>query len=261
MLATGARTSFVPVDAAGLVPEAVPADADLVFVTPGHQAPTGVTLAPARRAALLARAERQGFLVVEDDYDFEMSFDAPPAPALAALDASGRVLHVGSFSKSLFPGLRLGYLVAAPAIVEEARALRALLLRHPPAPLQRTVARFVTLGHYDVLVRRLRDVLAGRHATMTAALSREGLDLAAAAPGGGSAFWIEGPPELDADAFAAALLAEGVVVESGTPFFPEPRGPCRFFRMAVSSIPAARIPEGVRRTARLLRSFAGPAAQ
>jgi GntR family transcriptional regulator / MocR family aminotransferase len=253
---SGARVTAVPVDAEGLPPERLPAGIDAVFVTPSHHAPTAVRMPIERRRRLLEMAERDDFVVVEDDYEFEMSFLEPPAPALRSLDRSGRVLYVGSFSKSLFPGLRLGYLVGPPPLIREARALRALMFRHPPGHLQRTVANFLALGYYDALIRRMRVEYANRHRIMAAALDREGLKIAGQANFGGTCFWIEGPKGLDADAFADALRADGVLIESGSPFFAGQAGPCRYFRMAYSSIPAERIEAGLQITASRLRELA-----
>jgi GntR family transcriptional regulator/MocR family aminotransferase len=253
---SGARVTAVPVDAEGLPPERLPAGIDAVFVTPSHHAPTAVRMPIERRRRLLEMAERDDFVVVEDDYEFEMSFLEPPAPALRSLDRSGRVLYVGSFSKSLFPGLRLGYLVGPPPLIREARALRALMFRHPPGHLQRTVANFLALGYYDAMIRRMRVEYAERHRIMAAALDREGLKVAGQANFGGTCFWIEGPEGLDADAFADALREDGVLIESGSPFFAGQTGPCRYFRMAYSSIPAERIEAGLRITASRLRELA-----
>jgi GntR family transcriptional regulator/MocR family aminotransferase len=253
---SGARVTAVPVDAEGLPPERLPAGIDAVFVTPSHHAPTAVRMPIERRRRLLEMAERDDFVVVEDDYEFEMSFLEPPAPALRSLDRSGRVLYVGSFSKSLFPGLRLGYLVGPPPLIREARALRALMFRHPPGHLQRTVANFLALGYYDALIRRMRVEYAERHRIMAAALDREGLRIAGQANFGGTCFWIEGPKGLDADAFADALREDGVLIESGSPFFAGQAGPCRYFRMAYSSIPAERIEAGLQITASRLRELA-----
>ncbi len=178
-----------------------------------------------------------------------MSFPKPPSPALKSLDRNGRVLYVGSFSKSLFPGLRLGYLVAPAPVIREARSLRALMLRHPPGHLQRTVAYFLGLGHYDAVIHRMRGEYKRRHEVMAEALRREGLVIAGAADFGGSSFWIEGPEGLDATALMHALRSDGVLIESGFPFFANDDGPCRYFRMAYSSIPASQISEGVARAA------------
>lgn len=251
-----ASVTTIDVDAGGLPPALLPERVDAVFVTPSHQAPTAARMPMERRLQLLEAAEAKDFVVVEDDYEFEMSFLAPPSPALKSLDRHGRVLYIGSFSKSLFPGLRLGYLVGPAPFIKEARALRALMLRHPPGHLQRTAAYFLAYGHYDSVVRRMRDEYERRHEIMATALRREGLKVAGSSAFGGTCFWIEGPQGLDSDRLAEALQADGVLIETGSPFFPKDEGPCRFFRMAYSSIPAAQIGEGVARTARRVRECA-----
>lgn len=245
-----AKVVTIDVDEAGLSPELLPARVDAVFVTPSHQAPTAARMPMERRMQLLEAAEKKDFVIVEDDYEFEMSFLAPPAPALKSLDQRGRVFYIGSFSKSLFPGLRLGYLVAPAPVIREARALRALILRHPPGHLQRTAAYFLALGHYDAVIRRMRNEYAERHEIMQAALQREGMTIAGVSAFGGSSFWIKGPETMDSDRLASELREDGVLIESGSPFFAGTDQPCRFFRIAYSSIPADRIAEGVARTAK-----------
>lgn len=250
---SGAEVATIEVDGDGLPPERLPERLDAVIVTPSHHAPTAVRMPVERRKRLLELAAERDFLVVEDDYEFEMSFLEPPAPALRSLDGSGRVIYIGSFSKSLFPGLRLGYLVGPPEFIAEARALRALLLRHPPGQLQRTAANFLALGHYDALIRRMRDEYAERYWIMAAALAAGGMRIAGQANFGGTSFWIDGGEGLDADAFADRLRGQGVLIESGAPFFALGAGPCRFFRMAFSSIPRDRIKQGIELIARELR--------
>ncbi|WP_415012400.1 PLP-dependent aminotransferase family protein [Amaricoccus sp.] len=239
---TGAEVVPVEVDADGLPPERLPERLDAVFVTPSHHSPTAVRMPVERRRRLLELAAERDFLIVEDDYEFEMSYLEPPAPALRSLNGSGRVLYVGSFSKSLFPGLRLGYLVGPPELIREARAL---ILQHPPGQLQRTAATFLALGHYDALIRRMREEYAGRYERMAKALGDGGFRIAGQATFGGTGFWIDGGAGLDADAFADRLRGEGVPIESGAPFFAASDGPCRFFRMAFSSIARERIAEGI----------------
>ncbi|WP_102960467.1 PLP-dependent aminotransferase family protein [Mangrovicella endophytica] len=256
LILSGAKVTPVAIDREGLRPECLPGELDAVFVTPSHHAPTAATMPMARRQQLLEAANRQDFLIVEDDYEFEMSFLRPPSPALKSIDTEGRVIYVGSFSKSLFPGLRLGYLVAPAPLIREARALRALMLRHPPGHLQRTAAYFLALGHYDAVIRRMRLEYQKRHALTAAALQAEGLRIAGASDFGGTSFWIEGPAGLDADQLAEELRGDGVLVESGSPFFVGAAQPCRYFRIAYSSISADRIEEGVRRIASRLRAVA-----
>jgi GntR family transcriptional regulator/MocR family aminotransferase len=198
-----------------------------------------------RRVALLERAAREDFLVVEDDYEFEMSFLKAASPALKSLDEEGRVIYVGSFSKSLFPGLRLGYLVASETFVREARALRATVLRHPPGHIQRTVAYFLSLGHYDALINRLNQAYRRRRVTMDEAIQTQGLSVAGLGGFGGSSFWMEGPEGTDTDKIAQTLHKSGVLIEPGRIFFSPATAPRNFYRLAYSSINQSRIADGV----------------
>ena len=248
----GCRVEAIPVDEAGLPPDRLPPGADVVFTTPSHQCPTTATMPLDRRQALLARARADDFLIVEDDYEFEMSFLRPASPALKSLDEDGRVIYVGSFSKSLFPGLRLGYLVGSAEFIREARALRFAVLRHIPGHIQRTAAYFLSRGHYDALVRRLRNAFQNRRTVMDAAIRDQGLEIAGRPAFGGSSFWMRAPAGTDAAALAVRLRSQGVLIESGAPFFGRAAGGPHY-RLAYSSIPAERIPEGVARIAAACR--------
>ncbi len=244
----------VDVDGKGLDPEMLPPDLDVLFTTPSHQCPTTATMPIERRRALLEKARKEDFLIVEDDYEFEMSFLKTASPALKSLDEDGRVIYVGSFSKSLFPGLRLGYLVGSESFIREARGLRATILRHLPGHIQRTAAYFLSRGHYDALVRRLRLALHERREVMDRAIRTQGLEIAGAAQFGGSSFWMATPPGVKIDDRMDALKARGVLVEPGIPFFEEPEQGQGYFRLAYSSIPASRINDGIRILAEELRS-------
>lgn len=243
---TGCEIFPVDVDNDGLPPDALPPQTGVVFVTPSHQAPTTVTMSMARRRDLLKKAAERDFIVVEDDYEFEMSFLRAPYPALRSLDTDGRVIYVGSFSKSLFPGLRLGYLVAPEALIKEARALRATLLRHPPGHIQRTTAYFLALGHYDALVRRMRDTFHERRNVMAEEISRLGLQTTHESVFGGTSFWMKAPSGTDTRELALQLRAEGVLIEPGAPFFASETPQNEYFRIAYSSIDETRIREGLR---------------
>jgi GntR family transcriptional regulator/MocR family aminotransferase len=242
---TGAAITAVPVDAEGLPPQHLPAGVDVVFTTASHHCPTNATLPVERREALLAAAERDNFLIVEDDYEFEMSFLKPVSPSLKSLDAGGRVIHVGSFSKSIFPGLRLGYLVAPEPFVREARALRSTVLRHPPGHIQRTAALFLSLGHYDALINRMKSAYRKRRQVMEEAIRDHGLTVAGQGGFGGSSFWMRAPEGVDTEDLAARLRPKGVLIEPGRVFF-DPANPARhFYRLAYSSIQPAKIPDGI----------------
>lgn len=249
---TRCRVLPIDVDAAGLPPDALPDDADVVFTTASHQCPTGVTMPLDRRRALLTRAARDDFLIVEDDYEFEMALQTAPSPALKSLDQGGRVIHTGSFSKSLFPGVRLGYLVASAPFIAQARALRRLMLRHPPGHIQRTVAYFLSLGHYDAQIARMGQAYRRRRTVMEQAIAAEGLKVVNAAVAGGSSFWMQAPAGVDTAELALRLRDDGVLIEPGQPFFRADAPSGRFYRLAYSSITSERIPEGIARVARAL---------
>jgi GntR family transcriptional regulator/MocR family aminotransferase len=242
--------SSVQVDHEGLIPDTVPNDTDVIFTTPSHQCPTTATMPMARRHALLDRARALDALIVEDDYEFEMSFLKSPSPSLKSLDQDGRVIYVGSFSKSLFPGLRLGYLVGSEPFIREARALRASVLRHPPGHIQRTAAYFLSLGHYDALVRRMSNALHKRRTLMEEAIIENGMQIAGRGAYGGSSFWMRAPDHVNTDDLAKRLRTQSVLIEPGAPFFHGDTPPQNYYRLAYSSIQSAQIADGIALVAR-----------
>jgi GntR family transcriptional regulator/MocR family aminotransferase len=169
----GAKVVGVPVDEEGLDVAAGIArmpHARLAYVTPSHQAPLGVSLSPARRLDLLSWATRAGAWIIEDDYDSEFRYGSRPLPALKSLDSSGRVLYVGSFSKVLFPGLRLGYLVAPESQVDRLNAVYDTLYRDGLTLNQAIVADFMMEGHFARHIKRMRKLYADRRAALASAL-------------------------------------------------------------------------------------------
>ena len=174
-----------------------------------------------------------------------MSFLKASSPALKSLDSEGRVIYAGSFSKSLFPGLRLGYLVGSERFIREARALRATVLRHPPGHIQRTVAYFLSLGHYDALMSRLNLAYKRRRVAMDEAIAAHGLMHAGQGGFGGSSFWMVAPEGVDTEALAMNLRQRGVLIEPGRIFFAPETAPGNYYRLAYSSISHTRIAEGI----------------
>ena len=243
----------IDVDHDGMQFESLPPDVNAVFVTPSHQCPTNATMPVGRRRSLLTHAASQGYVVIEDDYEFEISFANPPAPALKSLDRDGRVIYVGSFSKSLFPGLRLGYIVGAEPFIAEARALRATVLRHPPGHIQRTVANFLSLGHYDALLSRMSQAFQHRREVMADAIRQHGLTVARSGISGGSSFWMRAPDAVDTRGLAARLRSKGVLIEPGNVFFDPGAMPQSYYRLAYSSVDSRKIPEGIRLIADAIR--------
>ncbi|MGW4801801.1 MocR-like pyridoxine biosynthesis transcription factor PdxR, partial [Nonomuraea sp. NPDC004297] len=166
----GARVASVPVDGEGIDVTAIPHAASLVYVTPSHQFPLGTPMSLARRAALLAWAERRRAVIVEDDYDSEFRFGARPLEPLQSLDRAGRVIYVGSFSKTLLPMLRLGFLIAPASLAPALRAARRLSDWHGELPTQAALARFIDEGLLARHIRKATREYAARHALIVAAL-------------------------------------------------------------------------------------------
>jgi GntR family transcriptional regulator / MocR family aminotransferase len=154
--AAGARLLPVAVDRDGLRPGALPRHARVAFVTPSHQFPTGAILPLARRVALLDWARRTDAIVVEDDYDGEFRYEGQPLESLQGLDSEGRVIYVGTFSRTIFSALRIGYLIAPKSLVAAFTAAKWLCDRHTATLEQETLAEFISTGMYERHLRRIR---------------------------------------------------------------------------------------------------------
>ena len=173
-LAAGARVVGVPVDEEGLIVEQLPRDAHVIYVTPSHQFPLGVVMSPRRRVALLEFARARGALVIEDDYDSEFRYGHRPLDALQTLDRDDAVCYVGTFSKCLFPSLRLGYAVVPPWLRNAFAHAKHQADWHGDVLAQDTLAAFIAEGHLVRHVRHMRKVYAERRDALLAALQRHG---------------------------------------------------------------------------------------
>src|SRR5580698_10056333 len=169
--ALGAKVVGVPVDDQGLIVDLLPPSARIVYVTPSHQYPLGMTMSMPRRRALLRWAERHDAAVIEDDYDTEFRYVDRPLEPLQGLDTDGRVVYVGSFSKSFSPSIRLGFAVVPKPLAGPVTALRQLIDWHPPIAMQTALAGFIDDGLLDKHIRPNRRVYAERHHILTEALS------------------------------------------------------------------------------------------
>ncbi len=176
----------IPVDDGGVCVDRLPPEGfALLYVTPSHQYPTGATLPLERRLALLEWAQRSSSLIVEDDYDSDFRYDGPPLTALAGLDPYGRVLYLGTFSKSLGPGLRIGYLVVPPWLAQRARTALGLMTGGHELLSQAVLARLLASGRFESHLRRLRRRYNERRLRLVAELRRHlgPVDLAGAEAG------------------------------------------------------------------------------
>lgn len=253
----GARVVGVPVDAEGLDVAAIPKAARLVYVTPSHQYPLGTPMSLARRAALLTWAEQQNAVIVEDDYDSEFRFGERPLEPLQSLDRCGRVIYVGSFSKTMLPILRLGFLVAPASLQPAFRAAKQLTDWHGELPTQAALAGFIDEGLLARHVRRATREYAARREQIVTALQRDFADWLHVVPSAAGlhlcARLAPGVP-VDVDEVRCRAQDSGVAVDSLADCCGEaPTQPGLV--IGYGAIPAEQIEEGLRRLARSFRDL------
>jgi GntR family transcriptional regulator/MocR family aminotransferase len=255
-LAAGARLHPTPVDGEGLVVDALPPDAAVVYVTPSHQFPLGVPLSPRRRQALLAYAAASGAVIVEDDYDGEFRYGGRPLDALQTLDGGARVFYVGTFSKSLFPALRLGF-IAVPAWARD-HVLRAKQVAdwHAPVVEQDALAAFMAEGHLARHVRRMRTLYDARRTALLGALATHCADLLEPVPAvAGLHLATRFRRPVDADMVTAQALAAGIGVESLANYALQPTGVAGL-AFGYGGVEVGAIAPAVSRLAAILRDAA-----
>lgn len=256
--AAGAKIVAAPVDDEGmqLRPQQL-RGVRLVYITPGHQSPLGIAMSLPRRLALLEWARKSGALIVEDDYDSEYRYSGRPIPALQGLDRHGQVLFSGTFSKVLFPSLRLGYLVVPPDLVDQVAATKSVMSRHAPVIEQAVLCDFITEGHFARHVRRMREVYAERLSVLLdeARQRLDGLlDISPVEAGLQTVGWLrEG---IDAESAAQAAAARRVEV---TPLgrYSQRRMAREGWLLGFAAVDTREIRRGVRELAALLESSAG----
>lgn len=255
--AVGARICSASVDDEGMKPsDSSLRGARLVYVTPGHQFPLGTTMSLGRRLRLLDWARGSGALIFEDDYDSEFRYSGRPVAALQGLDRGDHVLFAGSFSKVLFPSLRLGYLVVPADLVDRFAAAKSVTSRHPPVMEQAVLCDFITAGHFARHLRRMRQVYASRLSVLLeeARLHLAGLlEVSRVEAGLQTAGWLR--PGLDSESATRAAAELGVEV---TPLRRYSRGRLarEGLQLGFAAVDGAEIKRGVRDLARALEQEA-----
>ncbi len=252
----GADVVTQPVDEDGLVVDDKLCNANVIYVTPSHQIPTAVAMSLERRRKLLDAATAHDFLVVEDDYECETNYMDHPLPALRSMDAGGRVIYVASLSKALAPGIRLGFIVANADFIRRARQVRRKILNHPPLNNQRTMAYFLSLGHYDSLMLRLGRIFRERRVALQRALNNvRGVPMEISPEVGGTTYWVRTPDDFDVANLIRQSEQHGILVEPVEHYYSIRENAENCIRMGVTSIPVERIRPGVERLVGLIREI------
>ena len=241
---TGNHVIGVPIDKDGLVIDAIPTGCQLVFTTPSHQFPTMVTMSQDRREQLLQSAETNNYLIIEDDYEAEMNYFNSRSRSLRSQDKNNRVVYIGSLSKTISPGIRLGFMVAHRDIIKQARIVRGVMMRHPPTIVQEVVALFFRLGHYDSHIRNIERRYKKRWHVMNDSITTHLGMLHRTSTRGGTSFWLTGPPGFDARELSIRLRTRGVLIDIGEIFFLNRDN--RSFRLGFAFVPLKKVDEGIR---------------
>lgn len=252
------RTSQIvplPVDGNGLIVDDRLSNLDYLYTTPSHQCPTGVTMPLHRREELLCLADATDLVIIEDDFESENNFAGSPIPALKSLDRSERVIYIGSLSKSMAPGLRVGYIVAAPELISELRALRRLMIRHPSSFIQRSLSLFISLGYNDAHLKRLAEAQKERGTIVLEALARHVPQCTVTPLSGGGSCWVQLPDNVPAAELAVRAAERGVLIEPGDVFFQAEKPAGHFIRLGFQSINARVIDEGIATLAEVIKDM------
>lgn len=250
--AAGARLIPVSVDGEGIITSKLPNDARVAFVTPSHQFPTGAILPLARRLGLLAWAKEKNAMIVEDDYDGEFRYAGQPLESLQGLDREGRVIYVGTFSRSVFSSLRLGYLVAPTTLVATFVGAKWLNDRHTATLEQETLAEFITSGTYERYLRRVRRRNAARREALLEAIDEYmGERVRVTGDGAGAHIVLWPKQKQDESSLISRAAAQSVGVYPLSPYYV--RRPARTgMLLGYSRMREAEIREGIRRLAKAL---------
>jgi GntR family transcriptional regulator/MocR family aminotransferase len=245
-----------PVDEEGIIVDERLQACDYLYVTPSHQVPTGAELSEERRQALLEMASAHDVVIIEDDYDAEINMQKTPKPALKARDTENRVIYIGSMSKSISPGLRMGFMVADEELISEVRSLRRLMYRHPPVNNQRQVALFLSLGYYDTYLRKIRELNASKLERMASAIDRHLPEMKTAEiTSGATSVWLSAPPGVDTEAVSWAAAKNSILIEPGAVHFSQPEPPNHYFRLGFSAIANHKIEPGIQALKRTFDAF------
>ncbi|ABF41173.1 transcriptional regulator, GntR family [Candidatus Koribacter versatilis Ellin345] len=248
----GAKLLPIAVDAAGIIPSKLPSRARLAFVTPSHQFPTGAILPLARRIELLRWAKRANAFIVEDDYDGEFNYAGNPLESLQGLDREGRVIYIGTFSRTIFSALRLGYLIVPKSLIAAFSAAKWLCDRHSPTLEQQTLAEFLAGGHYERYLRRVRQRNSKRREVLLESIAKHlGSRVTVTGQNAGAhiVLWLN--RNRNEDKLVQAAAEVGVRVYGIAPYYIHPPRAAGLM-LGYSRLRESEIEDGIRRLARVL---------
>lgn len=254
-LGAGANVIPVPVDNEGLVVEKGierALQARLVYLTPSHQFPLGVTMSLARRLAILDWAKRANAYIIEDDYDSEFRFATRPLATLQGLDDAGRVIYIGTFSKVLFPSIRIGYMILPPPLVDPFLKVRRLIDIHSPLLEQAVLADFILEGHFTRHLRRMRALYAERRKTLLQAAGELPLKIDSPEAGIHCVGWL--PDGMDDRTLASQAAAYELNLTPISSFSIEPTSR-QGLLLGYGGFSVEEIKDGVRRLGALIHSI------
>ncbi len=236
-----------PVDENGIIVDERLDGCDYLYITPSSQVPSGAELSESRRQSLLKMSVDQDMVIIEDDYDAEINMKVNPKPALKALDQHNRVIYIGSMSKSISPGLRLGYMVADEELISEVRALRRLMYRHPPVNNQRQLALFLSLGYYDTYLRKIREINASKLQRMVESVNRHlpHMHTTEEVSPGVTSMWLKAPEGINTEEVSWAAARHSILIEPGAIHFASDHPPKNYFRLGFSAIATHKIEPGI----------------
>ncbi|WP_196140210.1 PLP-dependent aminotransferase family protein [Aliikangiella sp. G2MR2-5] len=252
-----------PIDENGMIVDERLDKSQIVYVTPSHQKPTGVTMPLERRKLLLEKVSHRDQILIEDDSESERNYFGNPKPAIQSLDQDDRVIYISALPKAIAPGLGLGFIVASPTLIAEARRLRRLMVGNPPRSNQRTAAFFISLGHYDAFMVRIHKVFSQRWNALRDALNHYLPQSILTLPNqGGTAFWVKCPSGVSVEKLVQNAGKHGILIEPVGDYYsrPEEQDHCdeqACFRMGVTSIDQTAIRDGVEKLAQLIRELSG----
>jgi GntR family transcriptional regulator/MocR family aminotransferase len=252
LLAAGVRLLPVPVDRDGLNPARLPGDARICFVTPSHQFPTGAILPLTRRLALLEWTKRKNAVIVEDDYDGEFRYEGQPLESLQGLDAEGRIIYVGTFSRTVFPALRVGYLIVPKSLTAAFTAAKWLNDQHSATLEQQTLAEFIATGGYERHLRRVRRRNTARRAALLDAIQKylgERVEVTGDGAGAHVVLWPR--KRVSEEEIISSAASRGVGIYGISQYYLT-QAPRPGFMLGYSRMREGEIREGIRRLGEIL---------